>query len=362
MTRKKKIRVVLLIVLPILLAAMFVLQQYVIGRTKIPDGPPAAAAGAPSGGGREIPVTIHIASEEEVVDGIPATGTLMPNEEVNVASEIQGKVTEISFKEGSHVRKGQVLVKLNDEDLQAQLKRYQFQEKTLSENVERQRVLFDREAISRQAFDEVVTQHNVLLADIELLNVSIDRTQIRAPFDAVVGFRYISEGSYISVGTNIATLVDYSTLKLEFAIPEKYIFLDLVGKPITFTTQGSEKVRHGRIYAMEPMIDVRTRTIILRAIYDNSNGELRPGMFSRITIPTSVAEKMVMVPTEAIVPSLEGMSVWLARDGKSELVPVETGNRSETMVEIVNGVTPGDSVIITGLMQIREGSRIRVTN
>lgn len=368
MTRKKKIRTVLLIVIPIVLVGMFLLQRYVIGRSEPASEPPAQSAegggkGGQGGGNRIIPVTVTVAEEQEVADGIRAVGSLVPNEEVDIASEVSGKVTEILFKEGSPVSKGQILVKINDDDLQAQLKRYQFQEKTLKENVERQRILFAKEAISQQAYDEVVTQYNMLLADIELLNVKIDKTRIRAPFSGVTGFRYISDGSYIQPGTRIARLVDYGTLKLEFSIPEKYIGLKLIGKSVTFTTQASDEVHKAVIYAMEPRVEDKTRTIVLRARYNNAKGLLRPGMSTQqITIPTSQATRVLMVPTEAIVPSLDGKSVWLAKSGTAELVPVETGSRTETEVEVLSGLAPGDSVIVTGLMQLRDGAKIKVTN
>ena len=364
--RKKKIRIVLLIVIPIVLVGMFLLQQYVIGRGKPAAEAPSQTAvdkGAKGGANRIIPVTVVVAAEQEVADGIRAVGSLVPNEEVDIASEVSGKVTEILFKEGSPVEKGQILVKINDDDLQAQLKRYQFQEKTLKENVERQRILFEKEAISQQSYDEVVTQYNMLLADIELLNVKIDKTRIRAPFSGVVGFRYISDGSYIQPGTQIARLVDYNTLKLEFSIPEKYIGLKLVGKQVTFTTEASKDIHKAVIYAMEPRVEDKTRTIILRARYNNARGLLRPGMSAQqVIIPTSQATQVLMVPTEAIVPSLDGKSVWIAREGQAELVPVETGSRTETQVEVLKGIVPGDSVIVTGLMQLRDGAKIKVTN
>lgn len=366
--RRKKIRIILLIIIPIVLVGMFLLQQYVIGRGKPVAEPPARSAEAGNKGGkgganRVIPVTVIVAQEQEVADGIRAVGSLVPNEEVVIASEVSGKVTEILFKEGSPVQKGQILVKINDDDLQAQLKRYQFQEKTLKENVERQRILFEKEAISQQSYDEVVTQYNMLLADIELLNVKIDKTRIRAPFSGVVGFRYISDGSYIQPGTQIARLVDYNTLKLEFSIPEKYIGLKLVGKQVTFTTEASKDIHKAVIYAMEPRVEDKTRTIILRARYNNARGLLRPGMSAQqVIVPTSQATQVLMVPTEAIVPSLDGKSIWIAKEGQAELIPVETGSRTETQVEVLKGIVPGDSVIVTGLMQLRDGAKIKVTN
>lgn len=362
MTRKRKIRIVLLVVIPIVLIAMFLLQQYVVGGSSPKGSDPAATAGSPRGGAKVIPVTVTIAAEQEVVDGIRAVGSLMPNEEVDIASEVQGKVTAIEFAEGSSVKKGQILVRVNDDDLQAQRKQLEFKKKTLGEKVERQRILFAQEAVSQESYDQVVTEYNVLLADIELLEVKISRTKILAPFSGIIGFRYISEGSYIQPATRIARLVDYNTLKVEFSIPEKYIGTKLAGKPVRFTTESGPTEYHATIYAMEPRVDNQTRTIVIRALYNNASGTLRPGMSARVTIPTSNATKMLMLPTETIVPSLDGKSIWIVKNGKPELTPVETGNRNEAYVEVISGLAVGDSVINTGIMQLREGAAIKVTN
>ncbi len=368
MTRKKKIRITLLIIIPLVLVGGYLWQHYLLAPADpapldAPALPTQSAGGGPGGrSDQRIPVRVYVAAQVQVNDAIDAVGSLKSNEEVIVSSEEQGKVTEVLFQEGARVEKGDVLVKIDDDDLQVQLKRYQFQAQTLKENVERQRILFDREAISQQAYDEVVTQYNMLLADIELVDVRIERTKIRAPFSGTIGIRSVSEGSYIQPGTQIAWLVDYNTLKVEFSIPEKYIGLRFIGRRVTFTVPGSTRVRTATIYAMEPRVDELTRTIILRARYNNSRGELRPGMSTVVSIPISGQEQALMVPTEAIVPSIDGMGVWVVKNNKPELLPVETGLRSAASVEITRGIQPGDSVIVTGLMQLRAGSQITITN
>lgn len=364
MTSKRKIRTALIIVIAALLCGAYFIQRRMASSSPVESAPQTAVPKAPSGGGASkiVPVTVTIAATEPISDGFTAMGSLMSNEEVDIASELQGKVTAIEFDEGSRVEKNQILVRINDDDLQAQLKQLEFRKKTLGERVERQRILFAQEAVSQETYDQVQTEYNVLLADIELLQVKISKTQIRAPFSGVIGFRYISLGSYIQPGTKIAKLVDYSTLKVEFSIPEKYIKTPLVGKKVTFQTVNSPVKRSTTIYAMEPRLEEKTRSIILRALYNNSSGELRAGMSCRVAIPTARAQQMLMVPSQAIIPSLEGKSVWVVRDSNPELQPIETGYRNETMVEVTQGLTPGDSVITSGLMQLREGSKIKVTN
>ena len=169
-----------------------------------------------------LPVTGIIAKNSVVAAGFPVNGSLLANEEVDLVAEIVGKVRKIYFQEGVAVKKGQLLLKVDDADLQAQLTRAEFQKKLLAEKLERQRILLKRESISREAFDQLQTDYNMLEADIELLKVKISRTEIRAPFDGVMGFRYVSEGSYVQPSSQIARIVDNSTLKYEFNIPEKY--------------------------------------------------------------------------------------------------------------------------------------------
>lgn len=357
---KRKIRISILIIIPCLLVGGFLVNKYLLNQSDIPTESPTLAVR--SGAGKMIPVTVALVQSEQIIDGIRAMGSLIPNEEVDIAGEIAGKVTSINFEEGASVSKGQLLVKINDDDLQAQLNRYEFQEQNLRKKLERQRILFEKEAISGEMFDQVQTEYNVLLADVEILKVKIERCRIKAPFSGTIGFRTVSDGSYIQVGSKIARLVDFNTLKLEFSIPEKYINKPLVGTTIYFSTESDPSRKSAKIYAMEPKLESNTRTIILRALYNNTAGKLRPGMSLRVTIPTSELSSSLMIPTEAVVPAMDSKSVWMVKDGKPVMVLIETGTRLENKIEVIKGLSEGDSVIITGLMQIREGAAIKVTN
>lgn len=362
---KRRIRISLLIIIPLLLVGGYLINRFWLNQTDIPTEAPSQSApksNARAGSGRPIPVTVFLAKEEKIIDGVRAVGSLVPNEEVDIAGEIAGKVASINFKEGAQVKKGDVLVKVNDDDLQAQLKRYEFQEENIRKKLDRQRILFQKEAVSGEMFDQVQTEYNVLLSDIEILKVKIDRCKIKAPFSGAIGIRSVSEGSYLQVGSKIARMVDYNTLKLEFAIPEKYINLPLVGSNVYFTGKADEKRYTAQIYAMEPKVEENTRSIILRAVFNNSGGNLRPGMSISVTIPTSATTSSLIIPTEAIVPAMDSKSVWVAKGGKAVLTQVETGLRLADRIEVLSGLSVGDSVIITGLMQMREGSVIEVTN
>ncbi len=215
--------------------------------------------------------------------------------------------------------------------------------KLLGTQLERQRILLEKDAVSRESFDKVQTDYNMVAADISLYKARIERTEVRASFNGTVGFRYASEGSFVQPGTKIARLVDNSTLKVEFSIPEKYISLSLNGREVAFQVEGFSQVFHAHVYAIDPKIDPKTRTIALRAEYDNSRELLMPGMFAAVTLITSKSSNSIQVPSEAVVPEMEGKSVWVVRNGKAVATKIETGVRSETLVEVTSGLSSGDS-------------------
>jgi len=316
-------------------------------------------AGGQQGAG-QLPVNATIAKPSYLTSGIRSAGSLLANEEVDIVSKVPGKVTGVYFKEGSTVKKGQLLVKIYDEDLQAQLRRTEIQEKLLSEKLERQRILLAKDAVSRESFDQLQTDYNVSLADINLLKVRIAETEVRSPFDGVVGFRYVSEGTYVQPSVKIAHLIDPSILKLEFAISEKYVSADLMGKRISFQTEGYSDEFFATVYAVDYRIDETTRTIGLRARYVNRDRRLVPGMFASLTLITDENQNALQIPTEAIVPEMNEKMVWVARSGRARLVPVVTGTRTASMIEVVSGLSAGDTVLTTGLMQLRENMAVRV--
>ena len=372
---KKSTKVILWICIPLVLVLGFASQRLgLFGNREGSQQKQASTAPAQvqsqgqgqgqSPGGQQapqvLPVSATIAKPSYLTNGIRSAGSLLANEEVDIVSKVSGKVTGVFFKEGTTVKKGALLVKIYDEDLQAQLGRSEIQEKMLSEKLERQRVLLSKDAVSRESFDQLQTDYNVILADINLLKVRIAETEVRAPFDGVIGFRYVSEGTYVQPSVKIAHLIDYSQMKLEFAIPEKYVSQPLLGKKIAFNTQGYKDEFIAYVYAIDYRVDETTRTIGLRARYDNRDKRLVPGMFADLTLITDEKNNAIQVPSEAIVPEMNEKRIWLFRSGKASLVPVVSGNRTENMVEILSGISVGDTVITSGLMQLRPGMAVRV--
>jgi len=342
--------------LPVL--AVVVYGVYALFFSKSND---AKADKAPMGKGGNAPIfaQVFVVNVAEFSNGIQAVGTLLANEEVEIVSEIAGKVVGVYFEEGKAVAKNQLLVKVEDTDLLAQLKRAEHQLKLLSERLERQKILLGKDAVSREEFDQVQTDYNILLADIDLLKTKIAKTEIRVPFSGTIGFRNLSIGSYVQPNTVISHLSDQYKLKVEFSIPERYASTSLVGKKILFKTETSEKEHEAVVYAIDSKVDIQTRTVKVRGMYHNTKGNLKSGMFARLTLVTETASNVILIPTEAIVPEMGGKKVWVVADGKAQSRPVTTGFRSNNNIEILSGLEVGDSVMITGLMQVREGSAVK---
>ncbi len=314
---------------------------------------PEQAMGGSSGLARTaLPVNLQVVKPESFTETLSVTGSIEANEEVILKSEVSGKITGIHFNEGMHVSKGTLLIKVYDDDLQAQLTKAQANLK-LTEDVEaRQRQLLGREAISRQEYDVSYANLQAAQADIALLQSQISKTEIKAPFDGTIGFRKVSPGEYITPGTDIASLVNNNPAKIQFAVPEKYSRMLGRNTVIKYRMEGLPDVRSASVYAVEPTIDPATRTLQLKALTPNPHGDLIPGAFAKIDVQMETQKNVVLVPTEAIIAESTGQKAYLYRGGKVDPVMVETGTRTNDRVEIIKGISPGDSVITTGIMQI----------
>jgi len=323
-------------------------------------GGPAAPGGAKGGG--SAPINIMVIGNQRLEEKILSTGTIIANEEVDIRSEIAGRITSINFKEGDYVKKGTVLVRINDADLQAQLQKLQYQKKLAEVNEERQKKLLEKEAISQRDYDISLTNLNSMNADIENLGAQIAKTVIRAPFDGTIGLRYVSEGSYLSPGTvaKIATLTNVNPAKIDFSVPAKYAANVAKGTAITFTTESGDEKFYGRVYAIEPKIDPNTRTLTLRATSPNNNRKLFPGSFARIEIILNTKANGILVPTEAVIPGLKGHSVFLVRNNKAESVEVQIGTRGDKTIEIYKGLNVGDTLITSGILQVKPGGPVDI--
>ena len=188
----------------------------------------------------------------------------------------------------------------------------------------------------------------------------IDKTEIRAPFRGFIGLKYVSEGSYISTNRRIANLIDMNPIKIEFSVPEKYAGKVQVNDRITFTVQGREQTYDARVFAIEPRLDPFTRTMTMRAVTPNPTGELIPGSFAQVKLIIEENENAIMIPTHALIPELGGQKVFLYKNGVAEPVAVETGMRTEQVIQVTHGLQPGDTLITSGMLQLRLGLAVEI--
>lgn len=295
-----------------------------------------------------------------VQDKIFTTGSILSNEEIELRSEVSGKITDIYLEEGKPVKRDQLLIKINDSELQAQLQRARYRLDLATERESRQRKLLEKGGISQEDYDATLSEVNVLESEVQLIQAQIDKTEIRAPFDGRVGLKYVSDGSYISPTTRIASLQNLNPAKIDFSVPERYVSRVTVGDEITFTVQGTDTGFEGEIYAIEPKIDSQTRTLQIRALSDNEKGLLVPGAFANLELILETIDNALMIPTISLIPELQGQKVFLYRDGTVVEQRVQTGIRTADQVQILDGIQEGDTVLTTGLLQVREGMEVQV--
>ena len=307
-------------------------------------------------------VNAIVVKPQTLSDEIYINGSLLPDEEVNLSFETSGKITEINFKEGTFVKKGDLLAKVNDRTLQAQLSRLTAQVKLAEDRVYRQSTLLKRDAVSQEAYEQVKTDLATLKAEIEMVQANIALTELRAPFDGVIGLRGVSVGTYASPSVVVAKLTKISPIKVEFAVPEHYADDVQIGYNVEFSLPGEIGKFHAKVYAKESMIDPQTHTLTIRAMYDNSKGAALAGRYASVNLEKQRIENAITVPSESIVPEMGVDKLYLYKNGKAQPVTVQVGIRTDKDVQIVNGLKQGDTVIISGTLQLRTGLPVVLDN
>ena len=310
--------------------------------------------------GGKTSVIVMVVNPTRLDDLVNSNGTILPNEEVEIRSEISGRIVTLNIKEGDLVRKGTTLLHINDEDLQARLKKLGYNKKLAEDNEARQKRLLEKEAISQREYDIAVNSVNTVSADMEDLSAQIQKMTLKAPFDGIIGFRFVSLGSYISPTTKIASLTNTNPAKIEFAIPAKYSSIVRVGSKIDFSVENSEQKFIGTVYAIDPKIDPDTRTLQIRAIAPNPTHKLIPGSFARVELVLKSKGSAIMIPTEAIIPEQKGNKVFVVKNGKAISVKVQLGTRSDKNVEVLSGLSTGDTLITTGIMQVKPDGEVDI--
>ena len=288
------------------------------------------------------------------------SGSIEANEQVEIRSEVSGIVEGIFFQEGSYVSKGQVLLKVNDIELKAQLRQAQTKENLASENERRAKLLLQKEAISQEEFDMASADFKSAQAQSQLVRAQIGKTAIKAPFSGKIGLRSISPGTYITSAILVAKLVNVEKLKITFSIPEKYANQVNKNANISFTVAGSNEKYNAKVYAVEPEVAVETRTLQVRAIAENKDGKLLPGTFANVELALELIKNAIIVPTEAIIPVQNGKKVFISEHGKAKEIMVETATRTDASILILSGLKKGDTLVTSGVMSLKNDNPIKV--
>lgn len=309
-----------------------------------------------------LPVEAYVITPETLTSSIEIAGTLIPQEETEIHPEVAGKVIMLSIKDGSYVSKGTLLARLFDGDLRAQLQKLKVQLAVARKTQERQSDLLKIGGISQQDYDLSALSVNSLNADIAILQTEINKTYIRAPFSGQLGFKNISIGAYVTPQTVVTTIKKTDVLKLEFAIPEKYTSEVKVGDKVNFTTQTYPGIHQATIQSTESGISADNRSLLVHALFRNPKNNIRPGTFANITFDMGANSKAVMIPSQSIIPEARDKKVIVYKGGKALFTVVTTGVRDSSKVQILSGLSIGDTVITTGLLAIKEGSPVTISS
>lgn len=318
---------------------------------------PAAIAAAPG-----IPADVYVVAPGAVKQLIEIAGTLAANQEVSISSELTKKVVSVPVKEGHTIARGALLFQLDDADLQAQMERLRQQEKLAALNEARLKDLIAHDAASQQDYDQAATNLAVLKAEIRQLETTIDKTRIRAPFSGKIGIIRTYPGALVSPNAPLTTLVDDAQVKVEFAVPEKYANLVNTGSRQLFSVEGDSTQYNATVISKESFVDHDTRTLLVRAIAANPNSKLVAGQSAHLAIALHTTNDALQVPSQSLMPSSQGYSVFLLQHGKAQLTPVTVGQRDAERVQITKGVQAGDTVIISNQLRLSPGADVRIVN
>ncbi len=356
----KKTRIILIVIIVLFIAGMALYPKVKAWMTAEDNALPPTLSN--NTGRRTLNVNAQILKHENLTDEIRTKGLLIPDEEVDLSFETSGKITEIHFKEGVNVRKGQLLAKVNDKPLQAELKKLEAQVPLAQDRVYRQKALLAKDAVSQEAYESVNTELDKLMADIELVKSRIAQTELRAPFDGVVGLRLVSEGTYASPTTIITRLTKISPLKIEFSVNEAYVNEVKAGTPLSFTVDNDLSTYHASVYAVESNLDRNTLTLKARALYANPGGKLKPGQSANIEIKLQEIKNTLVIPSLSTVAEMGRDIAYIYKEGKAHQVELRKGMRTASSVQVINGLSAGDTLLVTGVMQLRDGMPVIIDN
>jgi len=313
-------------------------------------------------GDKKPPMTVDaiVVNTQNYAASISLSGSIEASENVEVRSEVSGIVEKIYFTEGTFVKQGQALLKISDLELKALLAQAKTKQNLASENYRRAKLLLEKEAISVEEHDMAKAEFQSLQAQTQVIQAQLSKTTIKAAFSGKIGLRNISAGAYITPTTLITKLVSTNDVKISFAVPEKYASEIKDKSKISFTIPNQTSTFTATIYAVEPEIDTQTRTLKIKALATNPNGALVAGTFATIALPLKQNAAAILIPSEAVVPVQKGKVVFLAKNGKAKEIPITTTSRTDKEVLVSEGIKAGDTLIISGIMALKDDADIKV--
>jgi len=322
-----------------------------------PAASTAPAAAKPMG----LPVKAVPVSIAKVDSEVSAVGSLIAAESVVIRPEIAGRVVELHFQEGQVVQKGAKLVSLDPSEYQAQLAATAADAKTETQRYQRTKELLEQKFISQEALDVAKGNMDRALAKKQQDEVLLSKTTIVAPFPGMLGLRQVSPGAYVKAGDDVVRLENISSLKLDFRVPEMYLSRLKPGQEVSIVVDAFPKESFkGRVYALEPSVDEKTRTIVARAQIPNAQGKLRPGMFARVNVLLETRPNAIVIPEQAIWPQGREAFVYRVVDGKASLTKIELGVRRPGEVEVIHGLASNDVVVTDGQIKLKDGAPVMV--
>ncbi len=306
-----------------------------------------------------VPVEAEEVTVGAVREELQAVGSLRSNESVIVRPEIAGRIREIHFQEGQPVEKGQVLFTLDDSIYRAELLQAEARHELARRNLARTEELQSQGVVSLRAKDEQLAEQRVSEATVELARVRLEKTRILAPFSGIAGLRNVSVGDYVSAGQDLVNLENIQPIKVDFRLPERFLPAIRTDQHIDIIVDAFPgEAFDGEIYAIDPQIDPNGRNLAVRALVDNEDGRLRPGLFARVNVILEQRTNALSIPEQAIMPRGEDRYVYRIEGGIAHMVRVETGIRRDGLVEITGGLSPGDVVVTAGHLKIQDGSPV----
>ena len=330
------------------------------GKAQAPgaSGPVTSDKGG-AGSAPAVMVEAITASTAPMPQSITAVGSLRSDESVTLRPEVAGRVSAIGFQEGRPVAKGVTLVKLDPAINEAEVLQAKANLTLAKAKYDRAVDLQKQGFISGQARDEAENNLKVMEAAIALAAARLAKTEIKAPFSGLIGLRSVSIGDYVKEGQDMVNLESIDPLKVDFRVPEIYLKQVQVGQKLEVSLDAMPgKKYEGTVSAINPLVDAAGRAIVIRAQVRNADTLLRPGMFTRVKLLTKDERDALVLPEQALVPQGEEQFVFRVIDGKAARTKVELGQRRDGRVEVVKGVTPGETVVTAGQLKLRDGTPV----